>query len=931
MIESIQHQAKRYLAAPKRSLWKWTPNADGVQWSTGQTITFVAEIKEVLRHQMAGRTKGLPPFGAVLLLIAATRDNWSNDANRHWRRDQLENLISLKSKKLLDQVIESLDRIHSLEPEVRATLAAKQTLADVVLEESQRTTTAVGIEVLKLLESGTFESFTSPQHRNIPDASTVLVDDFHTLKKGLLKLDEDQLLLRQETGVEEIPTAELIDIPDDADRASTDLFSELESDSELYVLGRAARQLYSVLSLPQPSFAESELQQGGVSDIANRGPLDRLLLSELAHDDLTLAVRVAVNEAMYLRRESPPQSQQRRQIIVLDSGLRSWGMPRLIGTAIGLALVARADDSVQRSVYCANKKQLDPVSLSNREDIAAHLKTLRPELDLTASLPGLDEMLSRDGSECDLVLVTNDATAESSSLATAINRSKLLTNANLSRLFVGSVAHDGETKLIEVNHLGRKLIKQLTFDSNRLTENSPTKEQKSTDVDSLPAFFGLEEMPLRLSYSNLRQESVWPIGPDALIVLTNDGRLLYYNDPKLGGRQVSERISPAKVWWYSTRPSNGVWSAVIGHDQRGDFRILNYDEDTEEVTERPLDIPDIPGRPVGFCSHQGTLFVIFRDQVAIVDQASGAVGNALEIATDSWKSGRFFAAANSREFYALSTGGYGYVPELEKIELSEKQYKIHPPSTSILHIHECENVEGPIIVNPILGEIHLLASEKLVTFQTDRTIRNLHKMSVVSFDPFSGNVCLKSSSAYRYLIVCVKTGVVKEQSYPENHVQQRIQHLAFRQHQLRRKFQTITVLPNGTLRLASRNQPRLEFAIGNNNIFLSEAAIWHGKLHKQSFQRVQRPAGMRYELQVARWDDGSEAWLDSRGLLHLRSSNVDIPELTITLSHGASAGWCSNGELFGPSFHIGKSATNLEPEEVLQIMKRFGEHVVKSC
>ena len=157
MIESIQHQAKQYLAAPKGSLWKWTPNADGVQWSNGQTVTFVAEIKEILLHQMAGRTKGIPPFGAVLLLIAATRVNWGSDASRHWRRDQLENLIRLKSEKLLNDVTEALDRIHSLQPELRATVAAKQTLADVVFEDSQRTTTAVGIEVIKLLESGIFE------------------------------------------------------------------------------------------------------------------------------------------------------------------------------------------------------------------------------------------------------------------------------------------------------------------------------------------------------------------------------------------------------------------------------------------------------------------------------------------------------------------------------------------------------------------------------------------------------------------------------------------------------------------------------------------------------------------------------------------------------------------------------------------------------
>ncbi len=56
---------------------------------------------------------------------------------------------------------------------------------------------------------------------------------------------------------------------------------------------------------------------------------------------------------------------------------------------------------------------------------------------------------------------------------------------------------------------------------------------------------------------------------------------------------------------------------------------------------------------------------------------------------------------------------------------------------------------------------------------------------------------------------------------------------------------------------------------------------------------------------MAAWDDGSRAWIDSRGLLHLRSSDVGIPDVTLVLNHSHLAGWCSDGRLFGQRYFIG--------------------------
>ena len=105
-------------------------------------------------------------------------------------------------------------------------------------------------------------------------------------------------------------------------------------------MARLARLLLAAVHMPTPLSLREELPVGGVSDISNRGSLDRLLLSELANDDLTLAVRVAMNEALYLRREIPPSTPQHHRAILVDAGIRSWGVPRVFATAVALAFMA---------------------------------------------------------------------------------------------------------------------------------------------------------------------------------------------------------------------------------------------------------------------------------------------------------------------------------------------------------------------------------------------------------------------------------------------------------------------------------------------------------------------------------------------------------------------------------------------------------------
>jgi len=62
------------------------------------------------------------------------------------------------------------------------------------------------------------------------------------------------------------------------------------------------------------------------------------------------------------------------------------------------------------------------------------------------------------------------------------------------------------------------------------------------------------------------------------------------------------------------------------------------------------------------------------------------------------------------------------------------------------------------------------------------------------------------------------------------------------------------------------------------------------------------------------WQKGGEAMLDSRGLLHLKSSNPEIPEISILLVvDQATACWCSDGVVSGPDYFTGRTAAPVQP------------------
>jgi hypothetical protein len=147
---------------------------------------------------------------------------------------------------------------------------------------------------------------------------------------------------------------------------------------------------------------------------------------------------------------------------------------------------------------------------------------------------------------------------------------------------------------------------------------------------------------------------------------------------------------------------------------------------------------------------------------------------------------------------------------------------------------------------------------------------------------------------------------------------------------LRNKFTHIFLGSSGSLTLIARNHQRFEieyvYIPGSDRIVLAqkqESGSVGGGLR---FESVPTDPEVGFKLSRAAWNDGSEAFLDSRGLLHLRSANRSIPEVSIVLTDGELSGWCADGRWWGRAYFTGDRQL-ASKRSVFDTIKAFTEQL----
>ncbi|QDU59381.1 hypothetical protein Pan216_02090 [Planctomycetes bacterium Pan216] len=919
MLSNELEVVRRYFLPGRDSFWEWRDGGDVVAWRDGRTIAFRLELEYVVRKLS---DRGLPPLNALLLLLAATRDNWEDGP-------QVAGLVSSHvgesgSGDLLVEVLDGLHRIRSMPAEEWKPLREKAYLASMIFEESKsKTSPNDGKLLADALRDHLREMIDVPDDEAVAVASPGAFErHLEILREGLRRFDEEALELRRTTGLDRLPRKAELELPV-AERIRA-LLGELEQEASLRGVARLARRMMATATLPRAIAEDDEMPLGGVSDIANRGELDRLLLSELAHDDLTLAVRVAENEALYLRRETPPRTPERARVLLLDVGMRMWGLPRLFSASAALAFAASNDPTHSFQTFHARGGKLRIADLTTRDGLVAHLSTLDTDCHPGAVLRRFHAVLAKNEAEdkpVDPLILTTDAVLEDRAFQRALEECRF------DVIHLASVSRDGWFRLHERTRRGRKLLREAWLDLEGLFENGAEQSRALVDfawANNLPAIFSVEPFPLLLPKPVTRNR-VWSIPDQGVFSIPRDRRLLFWSRPDRGARQFALHVPPGEVQWTSHDEYGRVTHALVGPLSKGNVHCLRIDLERSTCDIVPLQLRE--ERYGHVAGHQGMIFAVHEQEVDVFHAHSGELFTRWSVPSGLFHAhGRFFQDSLSR-WHALGFDGFDV-----QIDLVFDQELPQP----LVYLFDRQGVEGPLAITQ---QGHLFTADRGMR-EVDHGLTSPMVRSVASDgsrfllvgtnrDPKRGRTG-QNASVYR-LVDVDSLGVVTIPSHEASFAVEKPQRFAFPR-SLRSNFTDAAIDGHGRINLFSKKGARLVVGydsaieqiclnvVGSKDVNFVAAA--------QPLRPIDTPGEVGFRLSMATFDDGSKLFLDARGLLHLYSADRElVPEATLVLNEGMVSGWCADGRVWGERYFIG-DVDQTPPRDVYDsVVRAFCERI----
>jgi len=624
-----------YLLSPPDHVWRWKwdedQQEDFVEWATGKTLAFSEEVLDVL-SELAEH--GLPPLGCILLVLSACREDWAPDSAEmgalvgQWR------LLGGEMERA-DFILQGLAAIHNLDAPQREPVRILQAL---FAKSLRRLSQEDSRKVVRYLEDNAatelYELSEGTKHQVKP---LVTRDDLIGLEEVFKELPPHRLANVLKTGLED-PDAlkdsrqELLDLfgrqskkeqtsPSPAKESDDpeELLEWLTHNEEFAGVASCARKLMALLDLAKPLRDDSLHAFGGVSDITNRGDFDRLLLSELAHDNELLTIRLVNQEALFQRRESPPTDVANTRFVLVDAGIWTWGVTRLFIAALSIALSRKHAETTEIELYLLGGGRAKPFTLDTNEDWMEYLDQLYPDPSPVRGLQIFCQSVEPDEDD-EVFLLTHEHSMH--------GRDFIRWRGEEPEFHFKSASIDAEGKFALREHtpLGSKPLQRATIQLDELVGKRDQKERSPQPLKpptAGPVFYEQHVAPLYFSIrsSNLTSGGMHDSG--ACFGRTGDGRLFYWKRFSQGVRLIDPQ-SPLPLsdkYFFDQRVPDNPTLVLAAATGKG-YQFHRYSLDghcAPQVIELETAKPEVTG--VRF-DEQG-IILISNHMVEIFDQDSG--------------------------------------------------------------------------------------------------------------------------------------------------------------------------------------------------------------------------------------------------------------------------------------------------------------------
>lgn len=531
------HQPAFYFRPPKGYFWCWADNTEVIEWRNRSTICYRDELIYLLK-ECAGL--GFPPLDPILLMLAACNKGIPTNARFVLMRI-MKRYDDPQIEKEFDDALQFLQMIHNLPQELRTGDRRIHLLHELFGRENFALTNNYLNDALDNLRSGRLDSMI------VEEGDEVTKEQFQIhigyFSKALKKYpSQEKLELMLRTGLDAIPQPVEVEVPE---TLHGDLFTILEQDKETIGVARLARRIASVISIPMHSQGSGDRSYGGLSDITNRGNYDRLLLSELAHDDLLLMARLVNNEALYFRREEPPDNPKRKRTILLDSTIKMWGVPRVFALSAGLAFAHNSKHGEIVEAYTLGGENYTSANLSTKQGIVESLEMMHHALHCGKALYGLINDLP-DEELNEYILITEANLLHSA----AFHEWFAKTREAIS--FVITVNRIGELNFYECTIGKLKLLNKARLDLEELlfapADHLPVKRR---GPETEPAFFSYIPSPLLSPKVRIKlvPRHAFDVPGKGVFIINETQRLLYISNKQKGALELLNYIEKGKYFY----------------------------------------------------------------------------------------------------------------------------------------------------------------------------------------------------------------------------------------------------------------------------------------------------------------------------------------------------------------------------------------------
>ena len=479
------------------------------------------------------------------------------------------------------------------------------------------------------------------------------------------------------------------------------------------------------------------------------------------------------------------------------------------------------------------------------------------------------------------------------------------------RLLVATVDRAGRFELLSYPFEGQRPVCAATIRLDEIQRPEPSSRPAplldARSPEGLPVILSLPKLPFLLP---VREEiSAACVAPDGRTLAVTDGRaLLSWRGTAHGATPLAAGLPAGSTLVLHPEADSGRVHILKAAWHEGHIPLSTYDANSGNVRTVPL---TMRSPPASARVENGVVLLFYPARTDVFRLNDGEKLSSITTPPRAYHvHGRYFRIGTEKgHWYFVSWNGLAGV--------------FSPVSGDVqtaVVIFDREGRPGPWVLTD-QGEVRHLESggkifslgQPLAPGSRVRVSRDGHHLRIVSMTQQGEQRASLEKSQVQGSVCCVdlKAGSATTNPLQPGQEANSVCEVSppTPQYPIMVHFSSVRVLPAGGLALRSAKGQWLELTLlESDNMALQPVKADDLANNERPFVPVKLPDGSAYELKEARWPDGSRAFLDNRGLLHLKSADRGLPEISFVLTDWPSAFWTSDGRMAGDDFSLGPTA-----------------------